>query len=973
MNQRLRLLLTISLFVVSAMVMAHFQDVKVVSLPTLKQLPVNAISRIFQDSEGYMWYGTADGLCRDDGYSVHVFRNDFNTPNPMKINLIWCITEDKEHHIWFGTQKGAYILNKRNYSIKPVEQKELQSIPVYNIYATSDGFVWMAVGNTLYKFGQDGKLDKKIPIKSSINCMYEDSRKRLYIATSSEGMLVKDAGSDNIKLLDRNINAICMVEDNSHKCMWIGVAEGGFVRYDFRSRRSVGPTVANMPAYKAGVWFYSLQQDNKYGYLWAQSAKDLHVFKTTPDMQLEALSTEGLITPGYKMLDHIFKTRNGNIWVPAFDKNSFYIDFQQETIKTIPVEPMRQLTNYEPAIVTLCKDEGGYYWYYQERCGLFLYNPSTSHVTPYYNSASTRNLPLNIVPYLIKSRQTNSIWAMTLQKSVIQLQRVGDNMQATQVIDLKKLAHKPDNLECIFEDRDGNLWIGTMNGIYIYNVKRQQLRTISDNIGDVSDFTQTSDGNIWCTIRNKGLCRIDAQYRHKLYAYDMDFLNLDATSDGRLWVGTDEGRVIAFDSAHPDKYDDYTEQCGMNGDMVDHIKVDKFNHIWIVTNQRIREFNPRNGAFRIFNTNEENIPLRRFLPRAVYLDQTDGNIYFGGIPGIISFTPSQSLETMARNVKVHISDVKVMGNSVWFMPERSKTENSIEIMPDEQNLVVEFSTLEYNYCDKIRYAYRLHGVDQDWVYLPVGENRAIYNKVPKGKHTFEVKATDENGQWSKHITKFTINRLPAWYETIWAYIIYIMTAVGIVYLILRQYLLIMKEREERQLVENLLKAKQMQIQSEQKEAENRIAKPNASSDKNGQDIANVNNEPINDAAKQVQIDVTQTESSDSKFLKKAIDIVEKNLSNPKLDVVFLASEMGMSRSTFMRKIKAVAGQTPLDFIKSVKLKHAYLMLQDKTATIQYVMEAIGYSDHKTFTQSFKGLFGMTPSEHQRSSKTETDE
>lgn len=251
---------------------------------------------------------------------------------------------------------------------------------------------------------------------------------------------------------------------------------------------------------------------------------------------------------------------------------------------------------------------------------------------------------------------------------------------------------------------------------------------------------------------------------------------------------------------------------------------------------------------------------------------------------------------------------------------------------------------------RINYSYRLIGVDKDWIYLTEENNVANYNKLSKGEYTLEVRATDENGLWSEEVTRFTINRLPAWYETWYAYTLYIVLLALVIGVLLRMYFGWHKEKQERQMVENLLKAKQMQIEedrrvkADEKRHDSETAEPEKAS----------HQEPT----------ITPVRSFDEEFLAKAAHIVEQNLANPELNVVFLASELGMSRSTFMRRIKAVTGQTPLDYIKSVKLKHAYAMLQDKTATIQDVMKAIGYSDRKTFTQSFKEAFNITPSEHQ---------
>ena len=138
------------------------QNITITDIPTIDQLPVNAIHRVFRDSEGYMWYGTVNGLCRDDGYHVKVFRSDIDTPGLLEDNLVECIAEDKKGNIWFGTDKGAYILNKSDYSVHPIDPKRLKNIPVMYLYATSDGSMWLGYRSVLAKYDTNGSWLKNI-------------------------------------------------------------------------------------------------------------------------------------------------------------------------------------------------------------------------------------------------------------------------------------------------------------------------------------------------------------------------------------------------------------------------------------------------------------------------------------------------------------------------------------------------------------------------------------------------------------------------------------------------------------------------------------------------------------------------------------------------------------------------------------------------------------------------------------------
>lgn len=904
---------------------------RVSTIPTLRQLPVNAINCFFQDSEGYMWYGTVDGLCRDDGYSIHTFRSDFLTPGMIQINNVLDITEDSRHRIWFSTHKGIYVLDKQTSDIKPLNVADLRTAHI-DLLKAHGSSLWTCQGNHLCQVSEDGKMIYRHDFPDAVRGFCFDSNGNMYVYLANAGLYCKSNADSSFVLLDNSVAITCMYEDYSKKFLWV-LSSDGIKKYSKKDKKLISQFFDAPAGYPVNL--FHIEQDDVHHLLWVLAYNSLMVFEPQSGNRLTKVSTAGLFSPRYRILSSIYKDNGGNLWIGGFDTPSFVIRHERNAITQYDIRPLVERTGFNPSIVTLCRDDDGYIWYYQEGCGLFFLNPFKGAVVS-YQDCSTRMLPLNTVPYLICSKRRNCIWASTLT-AVYMLSRKDDTMKLEKEIDMTAQTKRTGNLECIFEDYAGNLWISTMNGLYLWRNGEKEVKTISENVGDISDFTQTSDGTIWFAVRNKGIGRLYANGKYTIYKHPMDFTTLDATSDGRLWAGTGEGQVLVFDVSSPDRYDEYTERCGMNGDMVDHIKVDILNHVWIVTNQRIREFNPRNGAFRLLSTTDENIPLNRFLPRAVYKDPDTHQIFFGGIPGLIAISPSQSLEAIPKNVRVFVTDVKIMGKSIWFDSKRERSANSIDINPDENNISIEFSSLNYINRMRIRYAYRMKGVDKGWVYLPAGENVANYNHLAKGKYIFEVKATDENGLWSKKVTKFVIHRLPAWYETWIAYIIYIGMAVALMLWLFSLYRRIEKERGERQMIENLLKAKQMQLQSEK---------------------------PIQ------SITITPRKSFDEEFLDKAVRIVEQNLSNPDFGVVFLASELGMSRSTFMRRIKAVTGQTPLDFIKSVKLKHAYQMLEDKTASVQSVMEAIGYSDHKTFTQSFKDAFGMTPSEKLHDGKTQ---
>lgn len=181
------------------------QNIKITDIPSLSKLPVSAVHRVFQDSEGYMWYGTVNGLCRDDGYHVKVFRSDINTPGLISDNLIQCISEGPDGNIWFGTDHGAYIINKnKGYTLTPLCEEKLKRQFIHGIWSTSDGSMWVSINGELLRFDNQGNLKKTYQVKtfhgnvSKVNKVYESRQKDIWITVNKSFIHKLDKESDTL-------------------------------------------------------------------------------------------------------------------------------------------------------------------------------------------------------------------------------------------------------------------------------------------------------------------------------------------------------------------------------------------------------------------------------------------------------------------------------------------------------------------------------------------------------------------------------------------------------------------------------------------------------------------------------------------------------------------------------------------------------------------------------------------------------
>ncbi len=908
------------------------------TVPQVSKLPVRSVHRIMQDSEGYMWYATVDGICRDDGYNIRTFRNDYLHPTAMKSNLVICMAEDSLHRILFGTSIGAFYIDKRDYLIRPFCAGQLANATINELRVAADGTVFLSTNRQTYVIPR-GQTDtaELTQAQDGASTFHQLPDGTMLAGCYSQGLcrfLPQSRRWTPLDSVSRNLHVIHMAE--SHGFLWLATTDRGIFRCDLKvfdpARRYVPqPPAYNLAGQPVNHYFF-LQPHPDSGLLWATSFDDLHAFRLTAAGRLEAIDLHQALTnfqPQLKMINELVCDRDRNIWVAGYDRPSFIIDFEQTGIQRFHVPALQSRFNRATNIVTLCRDaEPSLYWISQERLGLCTYRPASDHLVVWSDCPALRHTHLDIVHELIPSREPHHIWALTGSPYVynVSVRPADGQMEMHHEVKVPGLWPKT-----IFEDRQGRLWIGTYGGIFRYEPATRRLTAVADTIGHTTSFTQTADGTVWATVTERGLCELRDGRVVRLHKLERDLLSTASTTDGTVWVGTGDGQLLSFRKGRHPQFQELTVQSGMNGDMVEKIVVDNYNHLWIHTNQRLTEFDPRTGAFRVVGTttsdHNDNVQLLpRFMPRAISFDSLHSSVVAGGFDGFIQLRPSLQIEGMPREVRVLITDVTMNGTSLPF--DRHLPPDS-PLPASARNIAIHFSSLDYLHASTIRYAYRFDG--GEWMFLPAGQSSVQFNRLTKGDHTLELKATDANGLWSDQVTTFRLHQRPAWYNSTPAYCLYALVLAVIAWLTVR-YLLRRTRRQE--------------------------------------------SEKWSDSAELVAmrryVDTTTTAAAstpeaqlDDMLIRKATDIVRAHLSNPDFSVLTLAEQMNMSRSTLTRKIKAIRRQTPLEFIRNIKMQTAREMLTQKTATVADVAQRVGYADANYFADTFRDWFGMLPSEFQQ--------
>ena len=252
--------------------------------------------------------------------------------------------------------------------------------------------------------------------------------------------------------------------------------------------------------------------------------------------------------------------------------------------------------------------------------------------------------------------------------------------------------------------------------------------------------------------------------------------------NGLVWMGSQDGDVFTYDP-QTNKVENLSDMFDMLEEGIFNIITDQLGHIWISTNKRVIEYDPKNGGIMDYSTMSD-VMVNSFMPNSYYKTRA-GKILYGGNKGISVFTPYDHLSDNPRRIRTMVADVKIDGVSSLLEKNNQRfnlRSQIISLNAGDKNIEIDFSSLNYAFPDKIKYAYKMDGVDDDWVYVRGDRQFAFYNQLPKGKRTFYLKTTDVNGLWSNYIAEVQVFKQPAFYETLWAYLFYIVFTLLCLYL-----------------------------------------------------------------------------------------------------------------------------------------------------------------------------------------------
>jgi ligand-binding sensor domain-containing protein/signal transduction histidine kinase len=763
-------------------------------------LSQSTVMAILQDKQGFLWFGTEDGLNRYDGYTFKVFRPDPDDLYSISDRWINSLYEDRDGHLWIGTQLGG--LNRydaqtghfMHFRHDPSDPASLASNAVHALFQAPDGNLWV---------GTDDGLDWLDPVSGAIThvrivteegvslsgeaiqVIFGDSRGNIWIGTFDEGAILYEPSSHTFsrfgntelsknRLCGASVTAIAETFDGM---MWVATLNGLTRVYP-----NTGLVVChrNNPADSKTISSNAVEAlyVDLAGDLWVGTDRGLDQYQTVSNTFLhlvhspaisDSLSTETIYS--------IYEDRGGVLWVGTYGGGINKHEQTQDRFAYFRHDPDNSNSLSDNFVFPIHADKEGRVWVGTYGGGLNRFDPATGLFTRFSNNPSNpRTLPSNYI-WSIFTDSKGTLWVGTSRG----LSRLDASIGA-----FTNFLYDPANAEesgpnvvyAMAEGADGVLWLGTRDGVGRFDRVQgiflpEAFPNLSneDSIGRVMSLHISPAGELWFGTAENGLFRYDIKRRAiKQYRADPETagsLGHDSVfaiyqdTQGTLWVATGGGGLNRYDSA-ADTFRAFTDEDGLPNNVVYGILEDDLGRLWLSTNYGVSRFDPLTQTFRNYSVSD-GLGSMEFNLNA-YAKAPNGAMYFGSIHGLNAFYPNQILD-IAYTPPVALTSLTYEGKP---LPSETTPETaaSIVLRYPQNSFEFEFAALGYTATARNQYAYKLEGFDNDWYFL--GNKRiGRYTNLPGGSYTLLLKAANSDGVWNEHYLSIPVTVVPPFWLTWW--------------------------------------------------------------------------------------------------------------------------------------------------------------------------------------------------------------
>ena len=794
----------------------------------------NNVYSIFQDHQGYLWFGTEDGLNKFDGYVFSTYRSLPKTDNSLATSNFGKIFQDSSGIFWFGTfGEGIDLYNPQTHKFihmphRPEDSTSLSNNRVTFIYQDNYQDIW--VGTTDGGVNRYNKKTKTFiryqPNKSQhslsnawAKCICETPDNKLWIGTRNGlNQFNRQSNSFAHFLLDTTDNPAeyqsniqHMITDNQG-FIWMGTAKQGLIRFD--------PKNGISKRYHNNAPNARIQNDNSFMYLFIDSFQNfwlgtndggLYQFNRETEkftfIEDQRYTRQGIYC---NRIEYITEDVSHNLWVATRGNGVWKLDLKPPKFNHLTHEPDNINSIPDANVTAVDVDLAGNLWIGTDGGGLTYYNKKLQKYTHFQADEKSRHSISGKRVWSIFVDHEGVIWVGTFNSG---LNRLEKNKNGWLINKYKYSASNPHTLSsnqinAIIQDKQGNIWFATANGLnkliktrnpddyYFENYLQNNVDTNGYADNYLVHMLIDSKNRIWIGSVTNGLLQF-IPHSHNFKKYNSTIAqNPDSVDNYQvfhiyedhkngLWIGTELYGILKFDPdsltyTHPKNYKP------LIGNPVVGIIEDANQCLWISTSNGLLKYNPETGTLNRFDYNDGLLGTG-FNRNAICADN-QGLLYFGNNSALTCLNP-QKLEFNQHKPNTVITGVSVLNKPInqsylWPFENFISGNKVLSLNWKDYFFTIEFAALDFTSPQQNRYKYKLENFDNEWINSE--KNRtATYTNLDPGTYIFKVKGSNNDHVWNNNPTTLTIKVVPPFWKKSWFRLFELGLVLLLVYLYVR--------------------------------------------------------------------------------------------------------------------------------------------------------------------------------------------
>ena len=952
-------------------------------------MPNNFADDIFQDSYGFVWISThGGGLVRYDGFNYMNF-NLGSSGISLRSNSCRNVYEDHFKRLWIAFEEGPQVLDLKTMQpvIPPCENKKVEAQlnkALKNLctrmYCDAKGNLWMVSFNLLTRisFNEKGEVNRVL----SISYPYKapdlglcDVYRNGTVVMCNNGV-VSEFSVQNNRLAAKNISSMFLPLDyryagaviSYHGKIWLGTNRGLYnsAKQEFHASGTVHSLQHEV------VTSLAITEDDKL-LVGTLCGVDIIDDKTGTIEHWNCSSVNPLSSNFVNSL----LAKDGQIWVGTETGGITKLAPRQLQLEFFKHDAANPASLSPNAVNAMYAAPDGTLWVGTVEGGLNALAPDSRNFTHY--TMANSGLPHNSVSTLAADNRGN-LWIGTWGTgiAVMNLQQPGRIIPL--VVDAKHQPFLNFAGVLVYDPINDGMWLGTNDGLFFYDLKRQQLiepfRGCLNVRGCIGSLI-TRDGKLlmgcvqgMVEINLKSRIPGKGDFAVKYHQYKLDdpksgvidkILSFCLAKDGKIWLGSNGYGLYCYNYNKEGKtyVKSFTTNNGLANNTVKGIVEDNQGMLWIATDNGLSIFNPKTETFSNYSRKDGLLSSQFYFNGAIR--DAKGKIYLGTDEGLMAVTGvNHAVHNAAR---LRFTELLVDNQPVFagsdYLDDDISIAKRLCIHESDKSFTIFFSALNYGNDSQGVYLYRMKGYENDWVQLQPGQHSVRYSTLPAGSYQFEVKYIPSFDSDKEQVISVDIKVTPYFWKSWWFVSLMVIAFIAFLLYIYTSRLEKMREREVEKLYRPIEAA--LKDSDEPGKLQSRI-----------QMILENQKRYQDSQKKSIEADRKQVAEKERPFMDIVMEVMEKNYDNSEFGVQELADEMRMNRSVLSKMLNAEAGQPTAQFIRNYRLDIAKKMITENVANrnITEIAYRVGFNDPKYFTRCFTKQYGESPSAFKESLEKE---